>query len=80
MRKLKINLLVYYFVPSNVFYDSGKKMNNNVLYVGNYKISQKKSSNNVFSGTGASFGGIAQIYVTKEMSGYKMMLISAVSI
>ena len=51
------------FCPLECFFDSEKKLNNYVLYVGNYKISQKKSSYNVFSETGASFGGIAHIYI-----------------
>ena len=39
-----------------------KKLNKYVPRLGNYKISQKKSSYNVFSGTGAKNGGIAQIH------------------
>ena len=39
-----------------------KKLNNYVLHVGNYKISQKKSSYDVLSGTGVSFGGLP-IYI-----------------
>ena len=37
-------LLVCYFVPQNVFFDSEKKLNNYVPRLGNYKILQKKSS------------------------------------
>ena len=36
-----------------------KKMNSYVPRLGNYKISQKKSSYNVFCETGAKNGGIA---------------------
>ena len=40
-----------------------KKLNNYIPRLGNYEISQKKSFYNVFSGTGAKNGGIAQIYI-----------------
>ena len=49
-------LLVCYFVPENVSFDSEKELNNYVPRLGNYKISY-----NVFSGTGAKNGGIAHI-------------------
>ena len=39
-----------------------EKLNNYVPRLGNYEISQNKSSYNVFSGTGARNGGIAHIY------------------
>ena len=39
------------------------KLNNSVPRLGNYKISQKKRSYTVFSGSGAENGGIAPIYI-----------------
>ena len=47
--------------PLECFLCFRKKLNNYVRYTGNYRISLKKSSYNVFSGTGASFGGIVHL-------------------
>ena len=55
-------LLVCYLVP-RMFSLIQKKKNNYVPRLGNYEISQKKSSYNVFSETGARNGEIAHIHI-----------------
>ena len=54
---------MYHFVPKNVSISQEQKLHDYVHGLGNYEISQKKSSDNVFSGTGAENGGIAHIYI-----------------
>ena len=56
-------LLICYFVLYNVFFESKNDLNGCVHGLRNYQKTQKKSSDNVVSGTGAKSGGIAHIHI-----------------
>ena len=57
---------MYHFVPKNVSISQKKILHNYVHGLGNYEISQKKSSENVFSGTGQKMVELP-IYVSASL-------------